>query len=180
MKNRLSTIADFQKTMTCSQPFEMVENVGCVHLYIEFQHTYDKGYRYCQSLGAELYEFVDFDNQYQDVFNYLKANGGKSLFLRVILCHSILLPPVSRADYQKDQAWIGLRRAKNGNYYWPMSGNQVEHRERKNIWYIGQPDGDADCAVLDLYDANHVKNSLRDFRCSSDLPDVSFCQIPFV
>ena len=34
---------------------------------------------HCQSEGGELFEFDDFDQQYEYVFNYLIANGGKAL-----------------------------------------------------------------------------------------------------
>ena len=88
----------------------------------------------CQSLGGELFEFTDFDQQYQDVFNYLKAKGGKSV--------------------------IALRRAKNGNFVWPISGK--EHRQRQNISWKGEPVGRGD-----LSEVKHVKDSFRDLKCNS-------------
>ena len=164
--------------MTCSSPFKRVNNIGCVHLYIKNEHRYAEGLAYCQSLGGELFEFTDFDTQYQDVLDYLIANGGKSLLLLVIRSHPIHLSTASITDVYKDDIWIGLRRAQNGNYYWPISGKQLEHREEKNIWYKGDPIGQ-DCVFMDLVDAKHVKNSFWDYSCTSS-HDISFCQIPFV
>ena len=121
--------------MTCSSPFQRVNNIGCIYLYFKYTHTHAEGLAHCQSLGGELFEFDNFDRQYQDVFDYLIANGGKSLLLLVIRSHLICLSTASTADYRKDDIWIGLRRARNGNFYGPISGKQVEHRETKNIWY---------------------------------------------
>ena len=165
--------------MTCSSPFKRVNNIGCVYLYIKYYHTHAEGLAHCQSLGGELFEFDNFDRQYQDVFNYLIANGGKSLFLLVIRSHPIRLSSANTEPAKKDDIWIGLRRAKNGNFYWPISGKQVEHREKKNIWYKGQPNGSGDCVLMDLGAAKHVNNSLWDDPCTFSY-DISFCQIPFV
>ena len=165
--------------MTCSSPFQRVNNIGCVHLYIKYAHTHAEDLAYCQSLGGELFEFDNFDRQYQDVLNYLIANGGKSLLLVVIRSHPIRLLTASLTDGKKDDIFIGLRRAQNGNYYWPISGKQVQHREKKNIWYKREPNGSGDCIYMDLQGADHVKNSFRDWTCT-DPRDISFCQIPFV
>ena len=70
--------SDFQKKMVCTSPFKLIENVGCVYLYIKTKHNYYEGLSHCQSLGGELYEFENFDRQNQDVLNYLVSNGGKS------------------------------------------------------------------------------------------------------
>ena len=137
---------------------------------------------HCQSLGGEHFEFTDFDKQNQDVFNYLIANGGISnwILFVVILSHSIHLSTASSTDWQISVIWIDLRRAKNGKFYWPISGKQVEHRETKNIWWKGEPDGNGDCVLMDLFYSKHVKNSFWDWSCTGYLLAFSLCQIPFV
>ena len=77
--------------MICSAPFKKVNNVGCVFLYFEIKHSQVEGLRHCKNLGGELFEFTNFDQQKEDVFNYLKANGGESLdsFLSYSVSHQI-------------------------------------------------------------------------------------------
>ena len=164
--------------MTCSPPFQKVKNIGCIFLYFKSTHTQEEGLAHCQSLGAELFEFNNFDQQNEDVFKYLIDNGGKLLLLSVIRSHPIRLSTASITGANKDDIWIGLKRARNKNFYWPISGNQVEHRETKNIWYKGEPTGHGDCIFIDLDKAKHIKNSFRDYNCTFAV-EVSFCQIPF-
>ena len=165
--------------MTCSPPFQKISNVGCVHLYVKHKHSHAEGLGHCQSLGGELFEFDDFDLQYEDVFYYLIASGGKSVLVVAILSHPTHLSTASIDNEFKSDIGIGLRKAKNGNYYWQISGNQVEHREEKNIWEEGQPHGSGDCVHMNLFRAKHVKNSFRDYPCTRSY-DISFCQIPFL
>ena len=56
-----------------------MDNVGCVKLELLGIHNAEIGLAHCQSEGGELFEFDDFDEQYEAVFNYLIADDrGKA------------------------------------------------------------------------------------------------------
>ena len=174
----LCFVSDFEREIICSPPFQKVNNVGCVKLFREKDHhTQLEGMAHCQSLGGELFEFNDFDQQNQDVFNYLISNEGKPCIIItwvIIQSHPIHLSTVA---IDKADIWIGLKKAKNGNNYWPISGTQVGHRERQNIWNKRAHFGKQDCVHMNLPGAKHVKNSFFDYPCIAPFID-SLCYVP--
>ena len=94
----------------------------------------------------------------------------------------MLFKSASISDNTLDDTWIGLRKASNDNYYWSLSGNQLEHKGSNIFWESGEPSGPDDCVFMDLGVSKHVKNSFDDYPCnkSDTSNDVSFCQIPYV
>lgn len=75
------------------------------------------------------------------------------------------------------QAWIGLKKAVDDQFYWVQSGKQLENQD--NLWSPGKPEGPHGCVFIDLSNASHVRNSFDDDSCSNQF-DVSICQIPYV
>ena len=95
------------------------------------------------------------------------------------ISYSIHLSTASTSDSNRADIWIGLRRAKNGNFYWPISGKQVKHRKQENIWLSGYPkENGGDCVSMNLSKAKHVKNSFMNYPCNQ-LLEFYLCQIPF-
>ena len=64
--------------MTCTSPFQMIADIGCIWLFAQPKHSYEEGKSECQSKGSDLFEFTNFDQQQQKVFDFLLLNGGQS------------------------------------------------------------------------------------------------------
>ena len=97
----------------------------------------------------------------------------------------ILFLIVSVSDTNYDDIWTGLKRAKNGNYYWRRSGVQLKHEgvEKSPAWRASQPkkENTKECIIIDIMadDAFHVKGSFWPYSCTANLIGVTLCEIPY-
>ena len=63
----------------CKSPFENIEGLGCLWLYYFETHTQEEGQQQCQNYGATKFEMIDFDAQYQALFDFLISHGGNNI-----------------------------------------------------------------------------------------------------
>lgn len=62
--------------MKCRPPFQMVEGLGCIWLYWKTGQKYKDGVIECNRKGGDVFEFSNFDQQQQKLFEYLFSSGG--------------------------------------------------------------------------------------------------------
>ena len=74
-------IPDFEKEMVCKWPYEEIDGVGCLWVYVNYAHTFDEGKAKCMENGGDVFEFKNFDQEHEKVEKFLFSNQGSSLHL---------------------------------------------------------------------------------------------------